>query len=58
MVLLFEGSELKEIVDTAMTQGIVTDKIAEIRSRSDAGGSGEGMSAGKKTVPARAGLRQ
>jgi len=37
----FEGSELKEIVDTAMTQEAVTDKIAEIRSRSDAGGSAE-----------------
>ena len=31
----FEGSELKEIVDTAMIQGAVTDKIAEIRRRSD-----------------------
>ena len=37
----FEGSELKEIVDTAMTQEAVTDKIAEIRSRSDASGSAE-----------------
>ena len=37
----FEGSELKEIVDTAMTQEAVTDKIAEIRSRSDADDSGE-----------------
>ena len=38
----FEGSELKEIVDTAMTQEAVTDKITEIRSRSDASGSAEG----------------
>ena len=37
----FEGSELKEIVDTAMTQEAVTDKIAEIRSRFDAGDSAE-----------------
>lgn len=37
----FEGSELKEIVDTAMTQKAVTDKIAEIRSRSDTSGSAE-----------------
>ena len=37
----FEGSELKEIVDTAMTQKAVTDKIAEIRSRSDADDSAE-----------------
>ena len=37
----FEGTELKEIVDTAMTQEAVTDKIAEIRSRSDAGDSTE-----------------
>ena len=37
----FEGSELKEIVDTAMTQEAVTDKINEIRSRSDASGSAE-----------------
>ena len=35
----FEGAELKEIVDTAMTQEAVTDKITEIRSRSDAGDS-------------------
>ena len=38
----FEGSELKEIVDTAMTQQTVTDKITEIRSRFDASGSAEG----------------
>ena len=37
----FEGSELKEIVDTAMTQEAVTDKIAEIRSRFDADDSAE-----------------
>ena len=37
----FEGSELKEIVDTAMTQKAVTDKIAEIRSRSNADDSAE-----------------
>lgn len=37
----FEGSELKEIVDTAMTQEAVTDKIVEIRSRSDTSGSAE-----------------
>ena len=37
----FEGSELKEIVDTAMTQEAVTDKIAEIRRRSDVSDSTE-----------------
>ena len=37
----FEGSELKEIVGTAMIQEAVTDKIVEIRSRSDADDSGE-----------------
>lgn len=37
----FEGSELKEIVNTAMIQGAVTDKIAEIRRRSDADDSTE-----------------
>ena len=37
----FEGSELKEIVDTATTQEAVTDKIAEIRRRSDVSDSTE-----------------
>ena len=32
----FEGSELKEIVSTAMEQKAVSDKVAEIRSRTDA----------------------
>ncbi|MCR4849769.1 MAG: hypothetical protein K5870_00785 [Lachnospiraceae bacterium] len=36
----FEGSELKEIVDIAMTQETVAIKIAEIRNGSDAGDSG------------------
>ena len=35
----FEGSELKEIVGTAMKQEVVSDKIAEIRSRTDADAS-------------------
>ena len=35
----FEGSELKEIVSTAMKQEVVSDKIAEIRSRTDADAS-------------------
>lgn len=37
----FEGSELKEIVDIAMIQKAVTDKIAEIRRRSDVSDSAE-----------------
>lgn len=37
----FEGSELKEIVSTAMKQEVVSDKIAEIRNRAVADASGE-----------------
>ncbi|MCR5650797.1 MAG: hypothetical protein K6F86_06400 [Lachnospiraceae bacterium] len=35
----FEGSELKEIVSTAMKQEVVSNIIAEIRSRTDADAS-------------------
>ncbi len=49
----FEGSELKGIVDTAMTQGAVTIKIAEIRNGSDAYDSG----AGSKTVSVKSGMK-
>lgn len=31
----FDGEELKEIIDTAMTQKVVRDKISEIRNRPD-----------------------
>ena len=49
----FEGAELKEIVDTAMTQEAVTDKITEIRNRSDAGDS----AGDRRTVGVKSGLK-